>query len=111
LQSPDDFGTLGRGRPDDLGHTSQRWEQHGLPQHGNFPGKDRLRELEVEVWYPAAGTRGFPSTPYLAPLAAAHFLARNNLPPRTTLPQTTGHAGAPVDRRDGPFGGRWPRKA
>src|SRR5580698_10510689 len=25
----------------------------------------RLRELEVEVWYPAAGTRGFPPTPYL----------------------------------------------
>jgi len=62
-----------------------------------------LRELEVEVWYPAAGTRGFPSTPYLAPLAAAHFLARNNLPPSTTLPQTTGHVGAPADRRDGRY--------
>jgi predicted dienelactone hydrolase len=66
------------------------------PTHG-------LRELEVEVWYPAAGTRGFPPAPYLAPLAAAHFLARNNLPPGTGLPQTTGHAGAPVDRRDGPY--------
>jgi predicted dienelactone hydrolase len=66
------------------------------PTHG-------LRELEVEVWYPAAGTRGFPATPYLTPLAAAHFLALNNLPPGTTLPQTTGHVGAPVDRRDGPY--------
>jgi predicted dienelactone hydrolase len=66
------------------------------PAHG-------LRELEVEVWYPAAGTRGFPATPYLTPLAAAHFLTANNLPPGTTLPQTTGHAGAPADRRDGPY--------
>jgi len=63
------------------------------PVHG-------LRELSVRIWYPAAGTRGFPPTPYLPPLAAAHFLARNNLPPGTQLPQTTGHAGAPVDRRD-----------
>jgi predicted dienelactone hydrolase len=62
-----------------------------------------LRELEVEVWYPAAGPRGFPSTPYLTPLAAAHFLAQSNLPPSTTLPPTTGHVGAPVDRRDGPY--------
>jgi predicted dienelactone hydrolase len=61
------------------------------------------RELMVEVWYPAAGIRGFPAAPYLAPLAAAHFLARNNLPPGTMLPQTTGQAGAPADRRDGPF--------
>jgi predicted dienelactone hydrolase len=66
------------------------------PTHG-------LRELEVEVWYPAAGTRDFPSTPYLPPLAAAHFLASNNLPPGTELPRTTGHAGAPADRRDGPY--------
>jgi hypothetical protein len=36
------------------------------PAHG-------IRELMVEVWYPAAGTRGFPATPYLTPLAAAHF--------------------------------------
>jgi predicted dienelactone hydrolase len=66
------------------------------PTHG-------LRELEVEAWYPAAGTHGFPSTPYLTPLAAAHFLASNNAPPGTTLPRTTGHAGAPVDRRHGPY--------
>jgi predicted dienelactone hydrolase len=61
------------------------------------------RELSVRIWYPAAGTRGFPPTPYLPPLAAAHFLARNNLPASTMLPQTTGHVGAPVDRRDGPY--------
>jgi predicted dienelactone hydrolase len=61
------------------------------------------RELSVRVWYPAASTRGFPPTPYLPPLAAAHFLADAGLPPGTELPQTTGHAGAPVDRRDGPY--------
>jgi predicted dienelactone hydrolase len=66
------------------------------PTHG-------LREVEVEMWYPAAGTRGFPPTPYLTPLAAAHFLASNNLPPGTELPQTTGHADAPADRRHGPY--------
>jgi predicted dienelactone hydrolase len=57
----------------------------------------------VQIWYPAAGTRGFPSTPYLAPLAAAHFLASYNAPPGATLPQTTGHVGAPLDRRHGPY--------
>ena len=66
------------------------------PAHG-------IREIMVQIWYPAAGTRGFPATPYLTPLAAAHFLASYNLPPGTTLPQTTGHVGAPVDRRDGPY--------
>jgi predicted dienelactone hydrolase len=66
------------------------------PTHG-------IRELMVEIWYPAVGTRGFPATPYLTPLAAAHFLTSNNLPPSTTLPQTTGHVGAPVDRRHGRY--------
>jgi predicted dienelactone hydrolase len=66
------------------------------PTHG-------LRELMVQMWYPAAGTRGFPPTPYLTPLAAAHFLAANGLPADTTLPPTIGHIGAPVDRRRGPF--------
>jgi predicted dienelactone hydrolase len=62
-----------------------------------------IRELMVQIWYPATDTRGFPSTPYLTPLAAAHFLAINSLPPGTTLPQTTGHVGASADRRDGPY--------
>ena len=61
------------------------------------------RELSVRVWYPAASTRGFPSTPWLPPLAAAHFLAGAGLPPGTELPRTTGHANAPVDRRHGPY--------
>jgi len=61
------------------------------------------RELMVQVWYPATDTRGFPPTPYLTPLAAAHFLASHNAPPGSTLPPTTGHVGAPVDRRHGPY--------
>jgi hypothetical protein len=37
----------------------------------------------------AASTRGFPPTPYLPSLAAAHFLADTGLPPSTELPRTT----------------------
>jgi predicted dienelactone hydrolase len=66
------------------------------PSHG-------IREIMVQVWYPATDTRDFASTPYLTPLAAAHFLASHNVPPGTTLPQTIGHVGAPVDRRHGPY--------
>ena len=62
-----------------------------------------VRELMVQVWYPATDTDRFPSAPYLPPLAAAHFLAGAGLPPDTVLPRTTGHVGAPVDRRHGPF--------
>jgi predicted dienelactone hydrolase len=61
------------------------------------------RELMVQLWYPATGAHGFPATPYLTPLAAAHFLAGFGLPADTELPPTTGHVGAPVDRRAGPF--------
>ena len=66
------------------------------PTHG-------IREIMVQVCYPATDTRGFPTAPYLTPLAAAHFLASFNLPPGTTLPKTTGHVGAPADRRHGPY--------
>jgi predicted dienelactone hydrolase len=66
------------------------------PSHG-------IREIMVQVWYPATGTREFPPTPYLTPLAAAHFLASFNVPAGTTLPRTTGHIGAPADRLHGPY--------
>jgi predicted dienelactone hydrolase len=66
------------------------------PTHG-------VREIMVQVWYPATGTRDFPPAPYLTPLAAAHFLASNDAPPGTTLPPTIGHVGAPADRRHGPY--------
>ena len=66
------------------------------PSHG-------IRAIMVQIWYPAAGTHDFPPTPYLTPLAAAHFLASHNAPPGTTLPPTTGRAGAPADRRHGPY--------
>src|SRR5689334_14657183 len=48
------------------------------PTHG-------VREIMAQVWYPATDTHGFPSTPYMPPLAAAHFLASNNVPPTVTL--------------------------
>ncbi len=60
------------------------------------------RELMVRIWYPATDTRDFPTAPYLTPLAAANFLASHGAPTGTTLPPTTGHAGAPVDRLPGP---------
>jgi predicted dienelactone hydrolase len=66
------------------------------PSHG-------AREIMVQVWYPATGTRDFPPAPYLTPLAAAHFQASFNVPAGATLPQTTGHAGAPADRRHGSY--------
>lgn len=63
-----------------------------------------VRELMVQVWYPATDTGDFPPTPYLTPLAAAHFLTVTHpTPPGTTLPPTTGHIGAPVDHRHGPY--------
>lgn len=65
------------------------------PGHG-------IREIMVQVWYPATDTRDVPPAPYLPPLAAAHFLASHNAPPDTALPRTTGHVGAPIDRRHGP---------
>jgi predicted dienelactone hydrolase len=66
------------------------------PTHG-------IREIMVQVWYPATDARDFLSAPYLTPLAAAHFLASVGAPPDTMLPQTTGHVGAPADRRHGPY--------
>lgn len=62
-----------------------------------------VREIMAQVWYPAIDTYGFPSTPYMPPLAAAHFLASYNVPPTVTLPHTIGHAGAPVDHRPRPY--------
>jgi predicted dienelactone hydrolase len=62
-----------------------------------------IREIMVQIWYPATDTRDFPSAPYLPPLAAAHFLASVGAPADTTLPRTTGHVGAPADRRHGPY--------
>ncbi|MGW1373151.1 alpha/beta hydrolase family protein [Streptomyces sp. NPDC002446] len=64
---------------------------------GNQP-----RELMVSVWYPATDTDRYPAAPWLQPAAAAHFLARSQVPPgAVTLPTTAGHIGAPVDRGAG----------
>jgi predicted dienelactone hydrolase len=63
----------------------------------------RVRELMVQVWYPATDTRDFGTAPYMTPLAAAHFLSAHGAPPDIALPPTTGHVGAPVDRRHGPY--------
>jgi hypothetical protein len=55
-----------------------------------------VREIMVQVWYPATVTRVFPPTPYLTPLAAAHFLASFNLPADIMVPPLPG---TPARRR------------
>ncbi|HEX8629373.1 MAG TPA: hypothetical protein VF755_14500 [Catenuloplanes sp.] len=61
-----------------------------------------VRELMVSLWYPARNTRNHPRAGWLPPAAAAHFAARNALPPGAfRLPDTHGLEGAPVDRRAG----------
>ena len=65
-----------------------------------------VREIMVQVWYPATDIRDHPLAPYLTPLAAAHFIAGISAPPGApdiALPTTIGHIGAPVDRRHGPY--------
>ncbi|GAB7028774.1 hydrolase [Streptomyces sp. NPDC021749] len=65
------------------------------------PGS-QARELMVSVWYPATDTDRHPAAPWLPPAAAAHYLARSQVPPgAVTLPVTAGHIGAPVDRGAG----------
>lgn len=61
-----------------------------------------VRELMVQMWYPASDAGDYPTAPYLPSLAAAHFLASHAIPAATKLPPTTGHVGAPMDRRHGP---------
>jgi predicted dienelactone hydrolase len=61
-----------------------------------------IREIMVQVWYPARDTSRYPIAPWLDPGAAPHFDQVNNIPPaQVTLPVTHAHVGAPVDQRGG----------
>jgi predicted dienelactone hydrolase len=61
-----------------------------------------IRELMVQVWYPARDTARYPAAPWLDAAAVPHFEQSLGLPAGVfTLPVTDGHVGAPVDRTDG----------
>ncbi|WP_084958835.1 alpha/beta hydrolase family protein [Thermoactinospora rubra] len=63
------------------------------------PGKP-VRELMVQLWYPAKAVAGYPRAPWLSPGVAA--LVLRGLPAGAVrLPDTHGHVGAPVERRRG----------
>jgi hypothetical protein len=73
----------------------------------------RDRQLMVSIWYPAAGTRGYPRAPLMLPGAAAHFgSAAGAATSVYDIPAggvdwaaalTSGHELAPVARHAAPF--------
>jgi predicted dienelactone hydrolase len=63
---------------------------------------DPVRELMVQIWYPAHDTARFPAAPWLDAAAVPHFEQSQDLPSGVfTLPMTDGYVDAPVDRTDG----------
>ncbi len=63
-----------------------------------------VRELMVQVWYPARDAAPYPVAPWLAPGAVASFEQHQEISPGSvTLPLTHGHVGAPVDRSGRPL--------
>ena len=61
-----------------------------------------VREIMVQLWYPAQDTRGYPPAPWLSPGAVPHFAEAFGLPAGMVRATTThGRAGAPVDRERG----------
>ncbi|HZM75634.1 MAG TPA: hypothetical protein VFC19_07895 [Candidatus Limnocylindrales bacterium] len=62
-----------------------------------------VRELMVNLWYPARETDGHPVMPWLEPLAWQQFQADNGIAEGLlAVPPTHGHLDAPVDRSGGP---------
>ncbi|MER7849337.1 hypothetical protein ABTZ03_35985 [Kitasatospora sp. NPDC096077] len=65
------------------------------------PGRP-VRELMVQLWYPADHSPAHPKAPYMTPGAATTFMTTNGLPAdRITLPVT--HAGQGVPAEPGRF--------
>jgi predicted dienelactone hydrolase len=61
-----------------------------------------VREIMVQLWYPAQHTRDFPHAPWLSPGAVPHFAETFGFPAdRIRATVTHGSAGAPVARRPG----------
>jgi Platelet-activating factor acetylhydrolase, isoform II len=62
-----------------------------------------VRQLMVNVWYPATDVEGHPVAPWLEPAAWQQYQIDNGLPTDLlVVPPTHGHLGAPTDGRDGP---------
>ncbi|MFE7116074.1 alpha/beta hydrolase family protein [Streptomyces sp. NPDC057654] len=59
-----------------------------------------VRELMIQVWYPAAAVHGFPNAPWMTPAIARAYEKANRLP-ALPWPTTHAHLGAPVRRRRG----------
>jgi len=80
-----------------------------------FAPSPRVRELMVQVWYPAARVHGLPVAPWMTPLAQARFEADNGLPAglvdaivtnsRVGAPVATRHGGLPVVLFSPAYGG------
>jgi predicted dienelactone hydrolase len=61
------------------------------------PG-NRVREIMIQVWYPASTVRGYPTAPWLSAGAVAHFEESQGLPTGAVrLPATHGHVDAPTE--------------
>ena len=60
----------------------------------------RVRQLVIQVWYPASAVGGFPQAPYMSSLTARAYQKVQGLP-SLNWPVTTAHLGAPVHRREG----------
>lgn len=59
-----------------------------------------VRQLMIQIWYPAARVHGHPNAPWLTPAAARAYEEANDLPV-FTWPTTHAHLGAPVEQRRG----------
>ncbi|MFI7542194.1 alpha/beta hydrolase family protein [Actinoplanes sp. NPDC049599] len=61
-----------------------------------------VREIMVQIWYPARHTGGYPAAPWLSPGAVPHFAEALGFPAEMVRATTThGRVGAPVARKQG----------
>jgi dienelactone hydrolase len=61
---------------------------------------ERVRELMIQLWYPAEAVDGYPRAPYVTAATARAYEKLMGLP-ALNFPITAAHAGAPVHRRPG----------
>ena len=60
----------------------------------------RVRQLMIQLWYPAEAVDGYPGAPYMTPPTARAYEKLMGLP-SLNWPITAAHLGAPVQRREG----------
>jgi dienelactone hydrolase len=60
----------------------------------------RVRQLMIQLWYPARAVDGCPRAPYMTPLTARAYEKSSNLP-SLNWPVTAAYLGAPVQPREG----------